>query len=261
MLRRLLIFFLLLTQCGVLVAQEIYYPSRPLNIHINDKILFGLKGGVNLPRLYYSNKNLKKLPHDFMLCPTVSAFVEYKIYKKISMAVELNYQQRGGATSYVYEKDYNVTYKFQADYASVRLPFYWYWSNNYKFSPYLFLAPDFGYAIGGNISLSQPGLPIEYVSVAINDANINRMYIGLLGGIGIRKNVYRQNWIWTYKADAALNWGFLNTFAYSENNDTSTPTNVNAYNSQGRRASVGLEINISIGLSRDQVDTNCFPYK
>lgn len=260
MLKRTFIFLFLLATTGIVTAQDIYYPSRPLNRHINDKVLFGMKGGINIPRLYYSDKNLKKLPHDFVLGPTASVFVEFKVYKKCSMAVELNYQQRGGATSYVYETDYNVSYKLQANYASMRLPFYWYWSDNYKLSPYLFLGPDLGYAIGGSISLSQPGLPIEEVSVSINDANINRIYAGLLGGIGIRKNVYRNNWIWVFKADAALNWGVLNTFAPSESGDTATPNNIHTYNSQGRRASLGLEINLSISLICDHFDPRCYPF-
>ena len=121
---------------------------------------------------------------------------------------------------------------------------------NKDFSPYLYVAPDFGYAFGGNISLTQPGLPISDVSVGISDSNINRFNIGILGGLGVRKNVNLTNWIVVLKVDAALCYGFINTFSASETNETATPTNIHAYNSQGKRHSVGLEINLSLGFER-----------
>ncbi|MBQ7532309.1 MAG: PorT family protein [Bacteroidales bacterium] len=239
MCKRVLVFILLIMSIGGLAAQN-----------INDKNFWGVKVGANFPRLYYSDKNLKELPHDMMVGPTVGLFYEFKLYKTVSMAVEIDYQQRGGATSYVYENKYNVNYKLKAHYASLRLPFTWYMIGNKDFSPYLYVAPDFGYAFGGTISLTQPGLPISDVSVGISDSNINRLNIGILGGLGVRKNVNLTNWILVLKVDAALSYGFINTFSPSETNETATPTNIHAYNSQGKRHSVGLEINLSLGFER-----------
>ncbi|MBO7459505.1 MAG: PorT family protein [Bacteroidales bacterium] len=263
MCRRILLFILFFAIIGEIMAQEILYPSKTMNLHINDKVIYGIKGGVTIPRLYYSDKNLKDLPHDFMIGPTLSLFVEFKVYKKVSMAVELNYQQKGGATSYKYENDYDVSYKLKADYLAIRLPFYWYMSNSHTTSPYLFVGPEFAYAFGGEISLSQPGLPISDVSVAINDSNINRFNFGILGGVGIRRNIHLKNWIVVLKADAALNWGLTNTFANSETEETATPTNIHAYNSQGQRHSIGMEINLSLGFIRDKAidDAPCHPFK
>lgn len=230
---------MLLTAMGGLTAQV-----------VNDKAFFGIKVGANFPRLYYSDKNLKELPHDMMVGPTVGLFYEFRLYRTVSMAVEFDYQQRGGATSYVYENKYNVNYKLQAHYASLRLPFIWYIIGNKDFSPYLYVAPDFSYAFGGTISLTQPGLPISDVSVGISDANINRFNFSLIGGLGVRKNVNLTNWILVLKVDAALAYGFINTFASSETNETATSTNIHAYNSQGERRSVGLEINLSLGFDK-----------
>ena len=240
MYKRIFLSILLIALIGGLNAQ-----------HINDKVLYGIKGGVNFPRLNFTETNLRKLPHDFMITPTVSLFVEFKIREKCSMAVELNYQQRGGATSYVYENDYKVHYKLLADYASARLPFFVYLSNNNTISPYLMLSPEFSYALGGNISLTQPGLPIPEASVKISDANIKRFNFGILVGIGVRRNVELNNWIFVMKADVALNFGLLNTFSPSETKETATPTNVYAYNSQEKRRTMGFELNLSIGISKN----------
>ena len=177
------------------------------------------------------------------------------------MSIELNYQQKGGATSYAYEKDYDVSYKLKANYLAIRVPLFWYMTDNYKISPYLFIAPEFAYAYSGNISLSQQGLPISDVSVKINDSNINRIYFGIIGGAGLRKNVYLHKWILVLKTDVAINWGLTNTYAYSETNETATPTNIHAYNNQGKRYSLGLEVNLSIAFIRDFVDPVCFHFK
>jgi len=235
--KKIIILIMLLTAMGGLTAQV-----------VNDRAFFGIKGGANFPRMYYSDKNLKELPHDMMLGPTAGVFFEFRLFKTVSMAVEVAYQQRGGATSYVYEDKYNVNYKLKANYAVLRVPFTWYILGNHSFSPYIFVAPDFGYAFGGTISLSQPGLPISDVSLDISDANINRFNIGLLGGVGVRKNFSLTNWVLVFKVDAALNYGFLNTFSPSETNETATPTNIHAYNSQGERRMMGLEINLSLGF-------------
>ena len=260
MYKRIFLSFIFLITMGQLVAQT-NLPYRPLQLKLNnDKLLYGVKFGANMPRMYYSGKNLKKLPHDFRLSPTISLFVEFNLHNKLSMAMELNYQQKGTATSYVYEDNYNVSYKLKADYMAIRIPFYWYFINDYKIGPYMFLGPDVAYAFGGNISLSQPGLSIPEAYVHISDSNINRLYVGALGGLGVRKNVYLKDWILVLKLDGALNCGFLNTFSSAELNETATPVNVHAYNSQKGRYSVGLEINFSLGITKYNIDTNCFPF-
>ena len=259
--KRIFLLVFLLTIVGQIMAQNIVYPYRPLKQNINDdRVLYGVKGGINMPRMYYTDKNLKKLPHDFMASPTISLFAEFNLYKKLSMAIELNYQTKGTATSYVYEGKYNVTYKLKADYLGVRLPLYWYLSNTSDVCPYLFAGPDFAYVVGGNISLTQPGLSISDVYVWINDSNINRLYLGALAGVGARKNMYFNKWILVFKLDGAVNCGLNNTFAYAERNETATPTNIHAYNSQKGRYSVGFEINLSIGISQYNIRTNCFQF-
>lgn len=244
MFKRLLILVLLLASIGRMDAQQ-----------INDNVLFGIKGGVNFPRLYFRDGNLQSLPHDFLVYPNVSVFVEFKLFSRHTLGVELNCQQRGGATTYIYETDYKVTYKIRARYISLRLPMTYYFFNSQTIAPYLFLAPDFGYAYNGDIFLTQPGLPISEVSVSINDSNIRRFNFGAVAGIGVRKNANLNNWTVVLKADLALNWGHLNSFSPAEENDTATPTNVHAYNSQGKRLITGVELNLSIGIGKNSSST------
>ena len=87
-----------------LKAQKSFYPARIQDeAKINNGIVIGIKSGMNCPRLYYTNNYLADLPHDFMIGVSASAFIEFPFLKVGAIAPEFNYQQRGGATSYIYE--------------------------------------------------------------------------------------------------------------------------------------------------------------
>ena len=222
-----------------------------------NKTFGGIKAGINAPRLYYTNPHLKNLPHDLIIKPSVGLFLEFPLTRNITVATELNYQNRGGGTSYNYEQDYHVTYKLDAMYLSLRVPFYYYILNKKKVSPYFMLGPDFGYAFGDKISLSQPGLEISECSVDIGDSDYNPYYLGILAGVGIRHKGKLKNYICITKLDVAINWGLLDTFSKSEKDETAVPVNIHAYNHQGERFSRGLEISLSIGFIRNEDMSAC----
>lgn len=207
--------------------------------------LYGLKGGVNMPRLYYSNPYLSDLPHDFLLGPSRGVFVEFPIANRITLAPELNYQYRGGATSYRYQNQYDVSYQLQADYLNLRVPVCYYLSSEQSFKPYLLAGPDIGCAVKGAVKLKQTGLPID--SIPLNRSNIQRFYLGALAGAGIRLDINVSKILLVLKLDAAINWGFTDTFSPDEHHETAHATNINAYNHQGLRFSRGLEAHLSLG--------------
>lgn len=249
---------LLVITCNFMEAKNPYYPTRTRDeAKINNGVIFGIKGGLNCPRLYYTNSYLTDLPHDFMMGVSASTFVEFPFLKIIAIAPEFNYQQRGGTTSYIYEEIYNVSYRVEAYYVSLRAPFICYIPASKTVRPYLFVAPDAGYVTSGRISLSQPELDIEGSEIRLNNSNINRYYLGLLGGAGIRMNIPLRGFTMVIKTDAAINFGFIDTFSESEHQETATSTNVHAYNHQGKRYSRGLEIHLGIGFIRNKEDDVC----
>lgn len=254
-------YILLLYAVVNLSAQGQILPSYAVETNYYEGLLFGLKGGVNFPRLYYTNQYVSDLPHDFVMGFSVGAFVEIPFNEWLALAPELNYQQRGGATSYVYEQEYNVSYSLKANYASVRLPLIGYLRTSRSVRPYLLLGPDVGYVINGEISLSQPGLDIPDSHINLTKSNIDYWYVGMLGGVGVRANLVFREVVLVVKMDAAINFGFTDTFSDAEHNETATPTNVHAYNHQGKRLSRGLEINLSIGYIREKKDDVCGRFK
>lgn len=238
--------FLLFAWCSS--AQK---PFRPIGrkAKVSNGIVYGFKLGANSTWLYYTNPHLKVLPHDLMIGPTASVFIEVPFHDVFSFAPELNVQQKGGATSYIYEQSYHVEYKLSAMYASARLPLVFYVPISEYFKPYVFGAAEIGRAIGGSISLSQPGLEIPSVSLPISASDMSEWYWGPLVGAGFRVNIPFPHFTLVMKLDAAYNLGLSDTFSMQEHDETAIPTNVHAYNHQGARFLRGLELNIGIGLT------------
>ena len=210
--------------------------------------LFGVKGGVTLPRLYYTNPSLGKLTHiDTLRYPSTSLFVEFPLYDNLTLAPELNRQYRGGIVSHPNPGHGTTTYQMDACYLSLRVPVCVYLTPNETFTPYFLAGPDVGFAYKGKISLNQSGMPTSQQEVAINGYNLNRFLVGAMVGAGIRLNLNISRVIFVVKLDTALDWGFTDTFSAHEIDETSQATNVYAYHHQGARLLRGLEAHLSIG--------------
>jgi len=215
---------------------------------VNHNIVIGAKFGTNTPFLYYTDPNLANLPHGLMVTPSAGAFAEIPLHRYFSMVPEISYHQRGGSTSYLYE-GHRVNYKLKAGYVDLRIPICGYMVVTKAICPYLFVSPDLGLVVGGRISLSQPNEDgLQSHSTKVNNSNINQLYAGLVGGMGVRMDLSFAKMILVVKADLAVNWGLLDTFSNAEHAGTANPLNVNAYNITGNRYSRGLELNISIGF-------------
>lgn len=249
MIRRFFIIFLFLLCTWNCFAQKPFIPSaKSLRPKVSKGVVFGIKAGANSTRIYYTNPHLSKLPHDLMIGPTASVFVEVPFLYVFSVAPELNVQQKGGATSYIYEQNYHVEYKLKTMYVSARIPLLLYVPVSEYFKPYVFGSAEIGRAIGGSISLSQPGLEIPEVSLPISESNMNEWYWGPIVGAGFRVNLPLPHFTLVMKLDAAYSLGLSDTFSTQEHDETAVPTNIHAYNHQGVRFFRGLEFNVGVGV-------------
>lgn len=235
---------------GSSFAQKHFFPSTTgIRPKVSKGVVYGVKVGANSTWLYYTNPHLSVLPHDLMIGPMASVFVEVPFLYVFSIAPELNVQQRGGATSYIYEENYHVEYKLKAMYASVRIPLLLYVPISDYFKPYVFGATEVGRAFGGSISLSQPGLEIPEVSLPISASNMNEWCWGPIIGAGVRVNIPLPHFTLVMKLDGAYNLGLSDSFSTQEHDETAVSTNIHAYNHQGARYLRGIELNIGIGFA------------
>lgn len=246
--KRCFIISLLLLCAWSLSAQK---PFRPTvrKAKVSDGIVYGIKIGANSSRLYYTNPHLSVLPHDLMIGPSGSVFVEIPFLKLFSVAPEVNIQQKGGATSYVYEENYHVEYKLKATCVSVRLPLLVYIPISKYIKPYVFGAAEISKVVGGSISLSQPGLEIPSVTLPILESDMRDWNWGPMVGAGLRVNLPLPHLTLVLKLEAAYNSGMTDTFSSQEHDETAIPTNVHAYNHQGARFIKGLELNLGVGFT------------
>lgn len=235
-----------------LKAQETFYPRRNYKSTLYEGTTIGFKGGVNLSRLYYTDNNLMDLKQELFLGLSGSFFMEFPLSKVITFAPEINVQQKGGAISYVYEETFDVSYQLKAGYFSVRTPFYFYIPISNYVQPFVFISPDVGYALLGSISLSQPGLDIPESHIDISDANLYRLYVGGMGGVGVRTSIKLPRYTLIIKTEMAINYGFLDTYSESEHQGTVPATNVHAYKiHDSKRYLRGLEVQIGVGFIKN----------
>lgn len=218
-----------------------------------NKPVFGIVGGISTARFKYSDENLSSLPNDHALRPNFGVFIEVPIGDVFSISPELLIAHKGFRTTYSYgEELYDVTYEVRSRYISIRIPLMYRFSisNNHNIQPFLFLAPDFSYLLGGEITLDQQGLPIPEANINIGKANMHDIDAGLYFGFGVRWKFKIGNYMMLTRLDAGYNIGFINSFSEMEIDESSIPTNIHAYNITGTRFNRALECNLHISIPK-----------
>ncbi len=234
----------LLCVCGVTYGQ---IRLNDGSILVSKRVSIGLKGGVNICKMLYTDSNVK-IEHDFGFRPAAGVYIEIPVRRFLSISPEFLFIQRGTQTSYEYDVDYIINYKMNVRYIDFRVPFQFYWLVSNTFKPYAFVAPDFGYVLGGTISLEQKYLEIEEAHCDIGSANHSQYDFSILMGVGFRFDINMKNTSIFIKVEGGYNNGLLNTFSPKETEDGSTPLNVYAYNNTGYRFNRGIEVMLSIGM-------------
>lgn len=228
-------------------------------------LIIGIVGGATAPSYRYSNNYLSELPKNFTIGPNAGVFVEIPVTKFFSISPEVMMASKGYKTSYEYGKNeagvpYNVTYQVNAKYASLRIPFIFRFPTSGIVSPFLFVAPDVSYLLGGKISVNQPGLPIPKEEIEIGTANMKNLDAGAYFGLGLRIKIRFSDYFTLFtRIDLGYNMGFMNTFSDAELSESASPTNINAYNinKNDKRLNRGFELNIHIGVPLHKRQCGC----
>jgi len=214
-------------------------------------ILYGVMGGISGPKFVYTDKNISSLPSETVIRPNFGVFMEVPIGNFFSISPELLAAYKGFKTSYLYgKKPYVVTYEVQSRYISLRVPFLFRFSfgGKHNIQPFLFVAPDVNYLLGGKINLSQEGLPIPEANTEIGKANMRSWDFGVFFGLGLRWKFKIGNHMMMTRLDAGYNMGLNNTFSDKEINESSEPMNIHAYNITGTRMNRAWEVNLHVSV-------------
>lgn len=234
----IIIFATLKLQCQVGVEER--YTATTL----------GLKIGLNHSTFKYTDSNLKSLPHDIFINPNIGAFIELYISDNLFIAPELFLYNRGHLTHYVYEKNFNVTYKVRSRYFTTRVPIYYRFniSRDDNFKLFLTAAPSYNLLLGGKIDLYQPGIPVSKANINIGRANMRQQDFSIFFGCGGQFYINYRNFSVVTKIEFGYNLGLTNSFSDMEISELSKAENTNAYNITGERKINNIEFNVTIGI-------------
>lgn len=244
----------------------------------------GLKGGINMPRMwYFNNDELSQLPQSFVITPTGGLFLDIPITDGIYLSPEVDFVQRGTDISYVHRTGANVHYWISASYVDLRLPLEMCWEIKPYFQPYVLVGAELGVCMFGKIHMDrQFNNPSDIINMAIvpydetidvnssnisnitwplnfdqigevlidvfNGSNMSLAHAGAFAGVGIRSKVPIGNQDVLLKLNAAFHQGFVDTYSYYEKSGDSQSLNVNAYQISGMRWPQGLEVCLGIAI-------------
>ena len=247
-----IVLFLVLIGLGFnAVAQK-----RSNNVQERDAVAIGLKGGVNLPRMYYfQNEPLSRLSQDWFFTPMGGLFVEIPVGNVMIIAPEAVYVQRGTDISYEHISGTKVHYSMNVSYADVRLPFEFRWPVKSYFQPYLALGAEAGMRLFGQIHIDRTA-PVELdQTIDVGDANMNLIHAGAFAGLGIRGKFPIGRHDLVLKLSVTCHQGLLDSYSKSEQEGGVPAVNVNAYQITGCRLPQGIEATLGVAIplhSRDE---------
>lgn len=238
--------------------------AQSYNHSASREVSVGLKGGINLASMGYTDPHLSGLPQSMKLKPIGGVFVDLPVSEWLAFVPEVVYVERGMATHYTHYSGYEVDYSISSRYVDFRLPVLAGWNITSWLQPYLVLGGDLGYLLGGSIHLVQPGMPKPDLTTDLGKANMFPLYLGAFGGIGLRFFKLMHGHRAQLRVEAAYNHAFVDTFTKMEHNDEATPLNVNAYNTTGKRFPRGFEITmglvVPLTFDKDAYKDACYSF-
>ena len=224
-----------------------------------EAVSIGLKGGVNMPRMFYfNNKALNQLPQAYLFTPMGGLFVDIPLGSVFALSPEVVYLKRGTDISYEHRSGVKVHYSMSVHYVDFRLPLELRLPIKPYFQPYLMVGAEGGMRLGGQIHIDRTA-PVELdKTIDVGDANMNLIHAGAFAGVGIRSKIGLGNRHLLLKLSASVHQGLLDSYAVGEKNESIPAVNVNAYQTTGWRLPQGLEVCLGIGIPLEkQLEDAC----
>lgn len=213
-----------------------------------ESVAIGVKGGVALPGMSYSDKYLSELEQDAFFAPVGGLFVSVPLGDIVSIAPEVMYANRGVKMHYTHLSNATVHYSIASKYVDLRIPVQARLQVSELFQPYAFAGAEAGYLLGGQIHISRSIPIVMDETIDIGKANMAPYHVGAFAGLGIRSDIDFGSLTLSVRLEASYHQGFLDSYSEMEHAETAAPVNINAYNLSGKRMPKGMELGLSIGL-------------
>jgi len=212
-----------------------------------DRVLLGIKVGTNFPSMSYSNKGLSEYSSSIYANFLFELFAEYEISSSFSIRPGIKFITRG---QHIDESEF--TYELDADYTEITLPIIWTFpifninNTDVNFRPYLFAAPVYSMATGGNISYKEKNG--GEAKTKVNEGNFNSDAFGLYFGLGFKYPTSIKKFSIVTGFEAGYHLGLSDTYSNKELNEKSNALNTSTYKIDGTRKNRGLEFGITLAI-------------
>lgn len=227
----------------LLIIISLGVKAQKTKLNHTDETFIGVKGGINLAWMRFTDKNLSSLQQNPSLRLLGGLFLDIPLTHHLGIAPEVAYVQRGMSTDYTKYYGLDEHYEIKSNYMDLRLPLLYRFDIGKEWlRPYLVAGIDVGYLLGGEITLGE-------TTIEIGQANMSNLYLGAFAGAGCSVYTKIGGRNMQFRLDAVYNHGFMDSFSQMETDEQSTPSNINAYNHSGKRFPKGVEISLGISIS------------
>ena len=230
-------------------AGTISFAQSGGNTSWQESVSIGLKGGINMPRMYYfNNEALQQLPQKDTITLMGGLFVDIPFGNVLALSPEVVYLKRGTDISYEHRSGSLVHYTMSVHYVDFRLPLEVRLPIKPYFQPYLTVGGEVGMRLGGQIHIDRTA-PIELnQTIDVGDANMNMIHAGAFAGLGVRSRIGIGSRHILLKLGATVHQGLLDNYGAAEKEGSVPAGNVNAYQVTGWRLPQGLEITLGVAI-------------
>ena len=213
-----------------------------------ESVAIGIKGGLALPGMSYSDKYLSKLAQDAFFAPVGGIFVSVPLGDIVSIVPEVMWVNRGVKMQYPHFSGATVHYSIASQYVDLRVPLWARLKIAEGFQPYILAGIETGYLLGGQIHIDRSDPMTLDETIDIGKANMAPLHAGAFAGLGIRSDIDFGSLTLSIRLEVSYHQGFVDSYSEMEHAETAMPININAYNISGKRMPKGLELCLGIGL-------------
>ncbi len=219
------------------------------SLAFQDRVTVGIKTGFAFPDMRYSDGNMDMYHHNAYCRGSFSVFSDIVLWKGLSVRPELTFIGRGTKLNY----QNAIDYKLKATYFDIRVPIIWTFLKDYWIQPYVTIAPNLDFALGGKINYDDG---YDSYEIKLSKGNFRPVDFGLFFGAGTQFVVDIKTWKFNVGVELGYNLGLVNTFSKQEQYG-----NINAVNNiyediKGTRKNGGVELSFMVGFPLSNLTTH-----
>lgn len=199
----------------------------------------GARAGIDIFNMRYSSSDLDIYRHHYGVREQLGVFAGYDyIWKGLATRVDLLYSPRGVRLTWR-----DINYKLRSYYFDIRIPITYTFLRDKMIQPYVVLAPNVNFVLGGNISYYSA---YNYSYTKFSKANFRPVDFSLYFGAGVKVPIEAGNQKLYVGGEFGYNLGFVNTFSGMELANIAQALNLPMYDVNGTRKNGGFELALTV---------------